>query len=249
MELVSFLNESLKIHTISDSSLNGVQIEGADVVTRVAVAVDAGLSVIEESISAGANFLLVHHGLFWGGQLPIIGNTKKLVAAALQHGLTLYAAHLPLDAHTEWGNNYLVARMLELTDLRSAIKYENCEIACIGRNTGKATLDGLTEKLSTLQGARLPLLSLDFGPKVPENVCIVTGSGSDALWKFAEAGFDTLVTGEPRQLAFHFAKENKLNVIFGGHYATETVGVLKMGKVIENRFGVPSQFIHQPTGI
>ena len=107
----------------------------------------------------------------------------------------------------------------------------------------------LDARLSKLPGARLPLLQLAFGPGVPERVCIVTGAGADAVFRHREERFDTLVTGEPRQSVFHYAKEHKLNVIFGGHYATETIGVCETAKAVEKKFGVPWVFLDEPTGI
>ena len=247
--LATFLDKELDIRALSDSSVNGVQIEGKDTVRLLAVAVDAGLSVIEEAVQKKADFLIVHHGVFWGGSSPLVGPMKKLFSLALENGLTLYAAHLPLDAHQAWGNNFSLARLLKLENLQASVPYNGGMIGCTAENPLGTSLKELASILEQLPGARCPLLTLPFGPATPKKICIVSGSGSDSLWRAKMDGFDTLITGEPRQSCFHYAQEQGLNVIFGGHYATETIGVREVAKAIQTQFGVPWVFLDQPTGI
>ena len=247
--LVSFLDSRIDIHSISDSCVNGLQIEGKEIICKISVSVDCGLSVVEEAIEKNTDLLIVHHGIFWGGSIPLVGPMKKLFHSALTHGLSVYAAHLPLDAHQEWGNNFVLAGMLGLANLKPAIPYNGGLIGCIGENSKSSSLSALEESLGKLPGARTPLLSLPFGPAIPQKICIVTGSGSDALWAAKKEGFDTLITGEPRQSCYHAAKEFGVNVIFGGHYATETVGVQAVARAIQKEFNIPWVFLDQPTGI
>lgn len=247
--LCEFLESQFNLGSWTDSSLNGVQIEGSETVTRVAVAVDAGLRVIERAVDEKADFLLVHHGLFWGKPVRIEGAHRKLLETAFRGGLTLYGAHLPLDAHQDWGNNFCLARLLELSDLEPAIPHGGGLIGCITTNKGRKTVAELTAGLSALPGARLPLLSLAFGPEVPERIAIVTGAGADVIYHAKDLGFDTLITGEPRQAVYHHACEQHLNALFGGHYATETIGVREVGRALEKHFGLPWIFIDEPTGI
>jgi len=247
--IIEFLDAEFLASPISDSGLNGLQFEGSAQISRVALAVDSGLSVIRAAIEKKSDLLLVHHGLFWDKVFPITGVTREIFSALLTHNLNLYAVHLPLDAHIEWGNNFVLARYLGLEELRSAIAYRGTKIGCIGENRQHKGLEVLREELRKLPGGELTSTVLPFGPAIPERVCVVTGSGADALQCAAAEGFDTLITGEPRQFAYHYAKDHGLNVIFAGHYASETVGVRAVGNALKERFQVETFFIDAPTGI
>ena len=163
--------------------------------------------------------------------------------------MSLVAAHLPLDANELHGNNFELARLLELDDLEPAARYEGSFVGCVGDNKRRKNLGDLVASLKTLDGATSDPLVLNFGPSTPERVCIVSGAGADQLYNFEHENFDTLITGEPRQAAYHFCKENKLNAIFAGHYATETIGVQKLGAELTQRFSVSCEFIDEPTQI
>jgi putative NIF3 family GTP cyclohydrolase 1 type 2 len=132
-ELVTWLNDYLKINAFKDISLNGLQLEGRETVTRIAVAVDSTLATLEETARSGADFLIVHHGWFWGKPLAIAGAHGKRVRTALEAGFSLYAAHLPLDAHPEVGNNISMANALSLTDIKPFGEYKGIPIGVQGR--------------------------------------------------------------------------------------------------------------------
>ena len=248
-DLIRFLDSELKIREFRDTSLNGLQIEGRSTITKVATAVDAGESLIEKSVSVGADLLFVHHGLFWGSPLAVRGAHGRVVRKSVAGELNLYAAHLPLDAHQEWGNNFLLARRLRLSALRPAAMYDGVCIGCCGENASGLSFDAMVRELGALEGAPAQPVVLAFGPKVPRSVCVVSGGGADTIRQAESEGFDTLVTGEPKQSLFHFAKERGLNVVCAGHYATETVGVQAVGAVLAERFGLEHVFISEPTGI
>lgn len=246
-ELVRFLDTKLNISSIEDISLNGLQVEGSQSIETVCVAVDAGLSVIQRAIAQKAQLLFVHHGIFWGEPFPIRGAQRELLKSVLESGLNLYAAHLPLDAHEEYGNNFGLARFLGLTSLGASAPFHGQLLGARGLNTMRMTIHQVCERLEELPGGGVQ--ALHFGPEVPEKICIVTGSGAEELRRFQEDDFDTLITGEPRQFAYHFAKENKLNAIFAGHYATETIGVRLVGDMLERTYGLQVEFLDEPTGI
>lgn len=248
-EITSYLDQHLEIGAFTDHCMNGIEIEGAQSVRRIAVAVDAGCSVIEEACRRDCELLLVHHGLYWGSPWPIRGTKRAMLARALEHGLTLYAAHLPLDAHREHGNNAQLARLLGLTDLVPCAMHGGRLIGFVGSCPQDLRCRDLAELLETLPGAPRPMPILQFGPEHPSRVCVVSGAACDQLYSAAKDGFDTLITGEPRQAAYHYAKEEGLNVIFGGHYATETVGVRSLGAHLAERFRLEVEFIDEPTGI
>ena len=202
-EIVSFLSETLAHSTIKDTSLNGLQVDGNSEVTRVAVTVDASLETVRQAISESAQLLIVHHGLFWDKPATLTGALGETTRELIQSGISLFASHLPLDAHATLGNNAILARLLELDNLTPAFPYYGSEIGWAGENARGFTLHEMRERLATLPGADLEMLMLPFGPKRPTKVGIVSGSGADALYGCAVSDIDTLITGEPRQFAYH----------------------------------------------
>lgn len=246
--VIDLLDSELDTFNFPDSSLNGLQIEGHEQVTQVAVAVDAGLAVLEEAVRRKADLLIVHHGMIWDRPFPITESYRRKIALALENGLSLYASHLPLDAHPVLGNNFGLASLLGLTAARAAVPHRDRLIGCVAENSNGTSLTELAKRLDQLPGA-CSTLTLAFGPAIPQKICIVTGAGADSLSLAKREGFDTLITGEPRQSAYHYAQEHSLNLICGGHYATETIGVQALGKLLEQRFSIPWSFIDHPTGI
>ncbi|MCB0323418.1 MAG: Nif3-like dinuclear metal center hexameric protein [Bdellovibrionales bacterium] len=248
-EILAYLGEELRLDEYEDSAYNGLQIEGASEVKKIGAAVDAGLSVVEKAVAQGIDFLVVHHGLFWGQATPVTGARKALLQRAFEGNISLYGVHLPLDAHRTLGNNFLLARRLGLEELGPAVFYRGSYIGCVGRNRKNIPLSEMASRLESLPGAEPNFLKLDYGPQIPARVCVVTGAGADQLYQFRDENFDTLITGEPRQFAYHFCKENKLNALFCGHYASETLGVEAVAKHVAEKFGLTWEFIDEPTGI
>lgn len=246
-DLVRWLNDYLHLDRYPDPSNNGLQIEGKDTVTRVAVAVDSSLRTIEDAAEAGADLLITHHGLFWGKPLMLTGPHKKRVQAALEAGLSLYAAHIPLDAHPEVGNNAVLAQALSLQDRQPFGDWAGHQIGVRGELPFPLSLQDLADRLQKLTGEIC--LVHGGGPGEVRRVGLVSGSGSDAIPEAARAGLDTLITGEPKHANFHDSFENGVNAVFIGHYESETFGVRALATKIEDTFGVPWQFIHVPTGL
>jgi dinuclear metal center YbgI/SA1388 family protein len=241
------LDKTLHGESFEDLALNGLQVEGSSEVKKVAVAVDSGLSIIKQAVELSADFLFVHHGIFWGRVNPVTGVYRKVLGELLENDLSLFASHLPLDAHPQFGNNFGLARLLSLTSIESAINHRGKMIGAIGWN--ELSFEELLRRLKELPGGDSPIAALRFGPERPNRVAVVTGAAADTLMEFETEGFDTLITGEPKQFAYHFCKERGLNAIFAGHYRTETVGVRLIAEEIERRFKLPFQFIDEPTGI
>ncbi len=248
-EILEYISEELSPSSFQDASLNGLQIEGKSEVKLIAAAVDAAEATVAASVAAGAVLLLVHHGIFWGKSLPITGPRRRLIQQALSAELSLVAMHLPLDANEKFGNNFLLADRLGLSQRQAVIEYGGECIGCMGKNSAKLSRDELQAALATLPGSQQPFVALPFGPSQPENICVVSGAAADGLYEFERYGFDTFISGEPKQFAYHFCKENKLNAYFPGHYATETLGVCALAEALAERFTVSWKFIDQPTGI
>ena len=247
--IIEYLDSLLEPQSFNDVALNGLQLESsAKDVRKVAVAVDSGTSVIKAAIAQEAQLLIVHHGLFWGSVQALTGSFGKKIDQLFSGDCSLYAAHLPLDAHREVGNAFELGRFLSLDLLESFFEYRGTRIGARGKLAKARSIDYFIERTKEMPGAKQPLV-LPFGPQQIKTVGILTGSGSSAIMEAAGAKLDLLVTGEPKQEAYHLAQELKLNVLFAGHYATETFGVRALGQRLKKDFDIDYVFIDEPTGI
>lgn len=244
-ELVAYLDRYLRVAEVPDSSPNGLQVQGADRVGRVAFAVDASVKTIRAAAAGRASMLVVHHGLWWGKHEQIVGTMHARIAALIQGNLSLYAAHLPLDCHPEVGNNVELARLLGLRIESPFGPYQGVDIgvAAVARRTARARFVKAVEAKLHAKAGVLP-----FGPAAVRRVAIVSGGGAMFAEAAARAGCDTLLTGETSHAAYHRAREAGVNVVFAGHYATETVGLQALRRHLRTRFGLATAFIAAPTG-
>lgn len=245
-ELAGYLDGFLRIAEIPDASPNGLQVQGADQVRLVAYAVDASLQTIKAATRADADFLVVHHGLWWGRHEQITGNLHRRVSGLIKNDLSLYAAHLPLDCHPLVGNNAELARMLRATVERPFALYRGVEVGVIASLARAHKRDAFVAAVAKHLDAAPTVLP--FGPAAVKRIGIVSGAGAAAAEEAARAGCDTLLTGETSHAAFHPAREAGINLVFGGHYATETVGLRALERHLRKRFGVEGVFIAAPTG-
>ncbi|MFC6591254.1 Nif3-like dinuclear metal center hexameric protein [Deinococcus lacus] len=246
-ELVLWLNDFLRVEHYPDPSLNGLQIEGTPVIRRVAASVDTSLKSLQAAADSGADLLLVHHGLFWGEPLAVTGPHQRRLRTALMADLNLYAAHIPLDAHPEVGNNAMMARALSLEQTQPFGDWMGHKIGVAGHLPFAQSLQDFADRIQKLTGE----ICLVHGGGQPEvrRVGITSGSGAGAIAEAAALGLDTLLTGEPEHKHFHDSFEYGVNVVFAGHYETEVFGVRALAARLEEEFGLPWQFIHQPTGL
>lgn len=245
-----YFNTLLEIQKYVDLSLNGLQIEspGAEV-RKVGFAVDAGLSIIEQAADQHCQMLIVHHGVLWGQCSPIVGPWARKLQLCMNRGVSLYAAHLPLDGHMELGNAAQLAKELGLTDLAPAFPYKGATIGVRGQLAIPRSAQEIASQLCKFEGALQPPLILPFGPPVVKTVGIATGAASTLSPECAENDIDLLITGEPKQEAYHLAKEHQRSVICMGHYASETFGVRALERVLQRDFRVETCWISEPTGI
>ena len=247
MDLVGHLNEYLQVDTVPDApdALNGLQVEGPSDIRRVAVAVDACLATIAGAALWGTDLLIVHHGLFWGPKVPITGTQFRRVSALIRHKIGLYSAHIPLDVHPECGNNAVFARELEMEVEGTFGEYQGGPAGLVGSLS--MDREDLVIRVEEILGVTPKLLS--HGLWRTDRVGIITGGAGSLVKAAAEAGVDTFITGEGPHYAALEAEEYGLNVILGGHYATETLGVKALADHLEDEFGLETQFIDHPTGL
>jgi len=247
-ELVTYLDETLRVKEIEDASQNGLQVEGPEEITKVAFAVDGCQVTFEQAVAAGAQLLVVHHGLFWDKPLRLVGPLFRRVRTLIEGGCGLYAVHLPLDLHPEVGNNAELARLLDLKETCAFGEYHGSEIGIGGVLDPPIPLDVLVERLAQATGES-PVRVLAHGPEKASRVGCISGGAASMMDQVTDAGFDTFVTGETNHAYFHNAAEYGLNVIFGGHYATETLGVKALARHLEEKFGLETIFLDVPTGM
>lgn len=243
-----YLDDLLKAASITDypQAYNGLQLENNGTVERIAVAVDACAAVIEQAVEKNASLLIVHHGLFWNGLRPLTGAFYKKIKLAMDHNLAIYSSHLPLDFHPEVGNNILLAKALGLRELRPALKIKSDCIGLAG-NRDPISRNAFLEKVAQVVGG--PVHLAPGGPETIKNVLIVTGGAGNEIIAAAAEGVDTFVTGEGNHWTYQEAEERGINLIYAGHYATETFGVKALGEHLSKKFQLPYSFIDHPTGL
>jgi len=246
-ELVAYLDEYLQIKTFDDSSNNGLQVGGASEVSRLALAVDASLATIEGAAGAGAQMLIVHHGFFWSEPIMVTGIHRRRLGRLLEADISLYAAHLPLDFHQEIGNNATLARWLGLQEVTSFGDYKGQPAGMVGQLPAPVTLAEFGAQVEGTLGE--PLIKVwPFGPDSVQKVGIISGGAAFLLDQAAAVGVDVYLTGEMSHSSYHQARELGLNIVFGGHYATETAGLKALADHLAARFALETVFLDLPTG-
>ncbi len=245
-ELVAHLDDYLRVADIPDSSPNGLQVQGADRVTRIAYAVDVAVQTIRAAEKARADFLVVHHGLWWGRHVQITGTMHKRLSALIRADMSLYTAHLPLDCHPRVGNNAELARLLGLRVESMFGDYKGVRIGVVAAARQPLRLSAFATSVEKTLGARADVFA--FGGRTVRRIGIISGAGAMLAEEAAAAGCDTLLTGETSHAAMHPAREAGINLVFGGHYATETVGLQALQRHVAKQFGLPGVFVNAPTG-
>lgn len=248
--LVSHLNQYLECSRFEEGAINGLQVAGAKKVKKIAFAVDGVLETFEKAADAGADMLIVHHGIFWGFQYALRGPDYKRIKVLMDNNIALYAVHLPLDAHAEVGHNANLLKALgaDLEQLEPFGRYKGTTIGFQAR-IPEITTQALAEKLSELLKGDVQLLP--HGPKKVRKLACITGQGADFGW-VREAkinGVHFFISGEATHPIYHFCKENQMNLALGGHYATETFGLHALRAYLESQYDIETCFIDCPTGM
>ncbi len=236
-EIIAFADELLDLGSFRDYGPMGMQVVGAPDVTRLVCGVSASRELFERAAAAGAQLVLVHHGLLWENEPRTIdARMKGRLKALFDADITLAAYHLALDAHPEVGNNALLARELDV-----AVDSPFAGIGVGGRLSAPVTIDGLATAAERAVG-RAPLV-FPYGPAAVTRIAVVTGGGASYLVEAAAQGYDALVTGEAAEPSLMTAKELGIHLVAAGHYATERLGVQALAARIAERFGIEWEFV------
>jgi dinuclear metal center protein, YbgI/SA1388 family len=248
-EILSFCDDLLDVGSFEDYGPNGLQVPGKGEVSKVATGVSANQELLQRATDAGAELVLTHHGLLWGSELealsvPMAARLRTLLCA----DASLAAYHLPLDAHPEIGNNALLRDALGLElDERAFGEAKGSAVGVVGRASDPIDVGELRRRLSEAVGQD-PLV-FEAGPERISSVGIVTGGGAFAIHEAGRLGLSALVTGEPSEPVMGEAREYGVHFLAGGHYATETFGIRRLGELVAERFSVEHEFIDVPNPV
>lgn len=252
-EIAAYLDDLLETTSTPDypPAHNGLQIDCRGPIRKIAAAVDYSTRTIANAVTADANFLIVHHGMFWGGAQNIVGPAYGRLRLLVEKDVAVYSSHLPLDRHDRFGNNVLLARELGLTPSGGFARFQTIDIGVRGETeTDTADLIARAAKFAAAHGGTVR------ATPVPEKhrtrkwaMCTGGGASADTLREATENGIDTLIVGEgPHWTAVQAADEG-LVIIYAGHYATETPGVSAIAAHVAEKFSLPSVFLPSPTGL
>jgi dinuclear metal center YbgI/SA1388 family protein len=243
-EIVGFLDALLAPAAFDDYGPNGLQVPGPDAVSTVVTGVSAGIELFERAAAEGADLVLVHHGLFWTGPpRPLDGPAKRRLQLLFDHDMALAAYHLPLDAHLEHGNNALLAAALG-----AVVTGPFAGIGVAAAFAEPISAGELRDRARAATGGREPLAVL-AGPDPVGTLGIVSGGGQGHLADAIAAGLDAFLTGECSERNFNEAREAGVHFLAAGHYATETLGVRRLGDLLAAEFGVRHVFVDVPNPI
>jgi len=247
--LTKQLDAELHLRSVPDypGAMNGLQLQNrTGRIRRIVAAVDACLPVIQAAAALpGPVLLLVHHGMFWSGAQCITGPVFAKINTALQADLALYSAHIPLDVHPRLGNNAVLAKALGFIRTQPFFDWKGIQLGVRAQVT--LTRDALVRKLSTAVGG--PVHVCAGGPAAVKSAGIITGGAGSEIAAIAATGVDTFITGEGPHWSYTAAEELGVNILYGGHYATETFGVKAAAAWLAAKHRLPWQFIDHPTGL
>jgi dinuclear metal center YbgI/SA1388 family protein len=240
-DILEHARELLDLDNYQDYGPMGLQVVGAEEVTKIAAGVSSSRELFERAAQAGAQLLIVHHGLFWENDPRVVDRQLKGRLEALFEGdMNLAAYHLALDAHPEIGNNALLARALGIEQLERVLEWGFGGQLAVG-------LDELAERLERATGQKPQVF--DGGRERIERVAVITGGAARLFPQIAALGYDAYVTGEPAEPTLHAARELGTHFLAGGHYATETFGIKALAEKLAERFGLAWEFLDLPNPV
>src|SRR6266496_1678353 len=247
IQIVRYLDKYLRVGEIEDwpNALNCLQIENLGRITKIGAAVDVSTRVLSEAEKKDVDLLLVHHGLFWPGLQSVTGALYRQLKLALENDIAVYSAHLPLDVHPVVGNNAQLAAAL---GLRSTTRFLEEKGQLIGlKARAFISRDELVRKLEKSLDGKVKAFA--FGPKKIKTIGIITGGAGSEIYRVAKEKIDTFITGEAPHWTAVAAEELGINLLLGGHYATETFGVKALATRLSEKSSLPWQFIDRSTGL
>ncbi|HEX3554886.1 MAG TPA: Nif3-like dinuclear metal center hexameric protein [Thermoanaerobaculia bacterium] len=247
-DLIAYLDQYLDASRGRDYGPNGLQVEGRDEIRKVVTGVSACHELFVRAREAGADAVLVHHGLFWDGMpRTLTGFQFRRVSELIRGEMSLIAYHLPLDRHAELGNNVVAGRAFGLTDLTPFGLHEGLPVGFKGRFPEPIAAAELLHRCRRIYGQE-PLAFL-AGPDPLQSLGIISGGAQREFYDAIEDGLDAYITGEVSEWIMNVAREAGVHYLAAGHYATERLGIRALGEHLAERFGIEAEFIDVPNPV
>mgnify|MGYP000644119760 CR=1 FL=1 len=238
--ILRFLDNQLKIREIEDASQNGLQVQGKREINKIGFAVDSDIETLKKAKANSCGLLIVHHGLFWSDNSVMVGLKYNRIRFLMENSLALYACHLPLDMHEEYGNNISLARMIGLKGI-SPFGYSHGFAIGFSGEIEKMPIEKLAELVDSKLGSNSKIHR--FREMPVQRIGIISGSGGSGVYECPGLGVDTLLTGEANYHRLLDAREIGINVIEAGHYETETIGLKRLMDKVNEVLGAECVFI------
>lgn len=252
LQIAAFADTVLRSSEIPDypSALNGLQVDTPANISKIAAAVDFSARTASAARERGAQMLVVHHGAFWQGNVPLTGKRYQIMSSLIKDSIGVYSSHLPLDCHATLGNNVLLARQLGLNATAGFGNFNGIAIGSAGESTlPLERLIGSASEFAAIHGGWLRVTPHEKNRAVGRwAMCTGAGADAESLQEALDRGVNTLIVGEGPHWTSVFAEENDIVVLYAGHYATETLGVQALAAEIAREFGIDWEFIAAPTG-
>lgn len=241
--LETYVNQLLEINLFQDYAPNGLQIEGRANVTKIATAVTASLDVIQQCIDHQVDALFVHHGYFWKGESPVIRGIKKnRIATLMQHGINLFAYHLPLDAYEAWGNNACIAKRLSIDVTKKKSYNRQPNLLWFGEFRKPFSISDFYKHLSqTYVGQSIHHVSTERSSI--QRVAWCSGAGQDLMEEAIHDSVDAFISGEFSERTYYLAKESNVDFFSIGHHASERDGIKYLGEHLAVQFQLEHVFL------
>ncbi len=246
-DLNKYLSSLLDPDNVVDYGINGIQVDTQSDIQSITYGVDISQALVQKAIENKSQLIIVHHGLFWGGVMPLTGNHYKRVSALIKNDIGLIAYHLPLDSHVELGNNSNILRSCGINELNPFGKYKNSTIGWGGISPVGLSLSDILKSLGVTD-QRYWRFSGDKN-KHFFKIAAVSGGGAGCFDEALSYGYDLLITGEFDHKYYHTALESDTAILFIGHYYSETFGIKSLMDHMSNKFRIDSYFEDIPTGL
>lgn len=243
--IVPYIDRLLDSEKIPDAAVNGLQVRGQEEITHLVTGVSVCLPLFQAAADAGAQAILVHHGLLWNKESRVVeGNAKRRLGALLDRDLTLLAYHLPLDCHPVLGNNARIIQELGWQFGKRFGRYQGLDLSWLAVPPAPTPVAPLVHLIGTLFATEPTWLP--FGPEVVRSLAVCSGGAPELVAEAVRSGADLFLTGELSEPVYHLAQEEKIHVVAAGHHRTERLGVRALGDHLAQAFGIAHTFIDIP---
>ena len=241
--LVEYLNTFLEVDQYKDYAPNGLQVEGCQEIKKVVTGVTACQALINEAVRLNADAILVHHGFFWKSEpLEIVGFKRKRIKTLLENDINLMGFHLPLDGHSELGNNAELGKLWALKDITPTPG-----LVRLGALSEPVKIKSFVERVST--SLDRDALHLPGGPKLVKTIAWCSGGAQNYIDQAIAWGADVYISGEVSEQTMHLANEGGIHYLAAGHHATERLGIRRLGEHLEAKFGLDVTYVDVPNPV